>query len=105
MYFFIFGFLGGVIRGVVGLVKYIQSYKDVEIRPWYFLGTVFISGLVGLSCAWIINDLSIFFPGLSEIPLSLALIMGYAGGDFIENIFKIIIKEPNFFDLGKKIKF
>jgi len=104
MYFFIFGFLGGVIRGVVGLIKYVQSYKDVEIRSWYFLVTIFVSGLVGLSCSWIINDLGISFLGLTETPLSLALVIGYAGGDFIENIFKIVIKEPNFFELGRKIK-
>lgn len=102
MSFFFFGFLGGGIRGVVGLVKYIQSYKDVEIRPAYFAGTVFTSGLIGLAAAWITHDLGISFLGLEELPLSLALIIGYAGGDFIENIFKIIIKDDTVFQIGKK---
>lgn len=103
MYFFLFGFFGGVIRGIVGLIKYTQSYKDVKIRPWYFSATVLLSGLVGFLCAWITNDLGISFLGLEQIPLSIALIVGYAGGDFIENVFKIIIKKPNLFEIGKKI--
>ncbi len=102
MDFFLFGFLGGVIRGVVGLIKYIQSYKDVEIRKGYFVGTVTVSGLIGLLCAWVIEDLGVSFIGLETLPLSVALIVGYAGGDFLENIFKIIMKEPNLFQLFKK---
>lgn len=104
MSFFFFGFLGGVIRGSVGLIKYIQSYKDVEIRPWYFVGTVGISGLIGLASAWITHDLGISFLGLERLPLSLALIIGYAGGDFIENVFKIIIKDDTIFKIGGKKK-
>jgi len=104
MYFFILGFLGGVIRGFVGLLKYTQSYKDVKIKPWYFSGTVILSGIVGFICAWITNDLGIAFLGFETLPLSVAVIVGYAGGDFIENIFKIIVKEPNLFEIGKKIK-
>ncbi len=104
MSFFFFGFLGGVIRGAVGLIKYIQSYKDVKIRPWYFGGTVALSGLIGLAAAWITHDLGISFLGLEKLPLSLALIIGYAGGDFMENIFKIIIKDDNIFQVGKLLK-
>ena len=102
MIFFFFGFLGGAIRGIVGLIKHVQSYKDVAIRPWYFGGMVVISGLVGMICAWITQDMGISFLGLEKIPLSIALIIGYAGGDFIENIFKIIIKEPDIFQFLKK---
>ncbi len=98
--FFIAGFLGGVIRGVVGLIKYMQSYKEVPIKPWYFGGMVCISGLIGFISAWITYDLGIAFLGLETLPLSLAVIIGYAGGDFIENIFKIIIKKPNIFQIG-----
>jgi len=102
MDFFLFGFLGGIIRGTVGIVKYTQSYKDVEIRTGYFLGTVVVSGLIGLLSAWVVEDLGVSFMGLGTFPLSIALIVGYAGGDFLENIFKIIMKEPNLFQLLKK---
>ena len=105
MGFFFFGFFGGVIRGTVGIIKYSRSYKDVEIRPWYFSGTIVISGLIGVICAWVVQDLGVSFMGLETLPLSVALIIGYAGGDFLENIFKIIVKEPDLFQfLKKKIK-
>ena len=98
MYLFFFaGFLGGVIRGIVGLIKYVQSYKDVQIKPWYFSGMVFLSGVIGIICAWIVQDMGINFLGVDTISPTIALIVGYAGGDFIENIFKIIIKKPNLF--------
>ena len=102
MSFFFFGFLGGVIRGIVGLIKYIKAYKDVEIRPWYFSGTVVLSGLIGMISAWVVQDLGISFMGLETLPLSVALIVGYAGGDFLENIFKIIIKKPDLFQFLKE---
>ena len=104
MTFFFFGFLGGVIRSLLGLIKYTQSYKEVKIKPWYFGGTMAVSGFVGLISAWITHDLGVAFLGLETLPLALALVVGYAGGDFIENIFKIIVKEPNIFKIGEKLK-
>jgi hypothetical protein len=104
MSFFFFGFLGGVIRGVMGLIKYTQSYKDVAIKPWYFSITIAISGLIGLISAWVTHDLGISFLGIEKLPLSLALIIGYAGGDFIENVFKIIVKDDKIFQIGKRLE-
>ncbi len=102
MPFLLAGFLGGVLRGVVGLVKYSTSYKDIEIRPYYFGGTVLLSGVIGFVAAFVVNDMGISFLGLEAIPVSIAIIIGYAGGDFLENIFKIIIKNPDLYNLGKK---
>ncbi len=90
------GFVGGVIRAVVGLIKYSQKYKDVTFKYNYLLGTVVFSGLIGVICAWLVQDLGINFLGTEEIPLSVALIIGYAGGDLIDNLFKIIIKDTEF---------
>jgi len=45
--FFIAGFIGGAIRGIVGIIKYILSYKDVKIRWLYFGGITAVSGLIG----------------------------------------------------------
>ncbi len=104
MSFLIAGFIGGILRGGVGLVKYMTSYKDVEIRPYYFTGAVFISGVVGYASAWIAQDVAHIFLELETIPISFALIAGYAGGDLIENVFKIGMREPNLFEIGKKIK-
>ena len=102
MSFLFFGFLGGLIRGTVGLIKHIQSYKEVPIRPWYFFGMVSVSGFIGLASACVTHDLGITFLGLEKLPLSLALIIGYAGGDFIENIFKIVVNNQDVFTIGKK---
>ena len=99
--FFAAGFAGGLIRGVVGILKYIYSYKDVPIKWGYFIGTATVSGLVGLTAAWITQELGIAFVGVEAISPAIALIVGYAGGDFLENIFKIIAKEPILFNLKK----
>ena len=99
--FFLAGFLGGLIRGIVGILKYIYSYKDVPIKWGYFIGTAIVSGLIGLTAAWIVQELGIAFVGAQTISPAIALIVGYAGGDFLENVFKIIIKEPNLFNLKK----
>lgn len=103
MYIFFFaGLLGGLIRGGVGIIKYTQSYKEVKLKPLYLATTLGGSGLIGLICAWITIDLGVSFLGLETLPMSLGVIIGYAGGDFIENIFKIIVKEPDIFQFLKK---
>ncbi len=104
MSFLIAGLFGGLLRGGVGLIKYMTSYKDVEIRPYYFVGSVLLSGVVGYVSAWVAQDVVHIFFELDTIPISFALIAGYAGGDLIENIFKIGMKEPNLFEIGKRIK-
>ncbi len=104
MSFLIAGLFGGLLRGGVGLVKYITSYKDVEIRPHYFLGTVALSGVIGYISAWVAKDVAHTFLELETFPVSFAIVIGYAGGDFLENIFKIAIKNPNLFEIGTKIK-
>jgi len=95
--FFLAGFLGGTIRGVVGITKYTLSYKDVKMRWGYFAGTAVVSGLIGLVSAWVVKELGITFMGAEQLSPAIALIVGYAGGDFLENIFKIIAKEPILF--------
>ncbi|HPO68657.1 MAG TPA: hypothetical protein PLE40_02860 [Candidatus Pacearchaeota archaeon] len=96
--FFLAGFVGGVIRGAVGILKYLLSYKDVSLKWWYFTLLSFISGLIGFICAWVIKELNISIFGIQTFSPALALIVGYAGGDFLENIFKIIIKKPIIFE-------
>jgi hypothetical protein len=86
-----FGFLGGALRGLVGYLKYRSSYKNTSFMFNYFILSVGISGLVGFLAAWVTYDLKITFLGLPAITPAISLIIGYAGGDFIENLFKIII--------------
>lgn len=87
-------FGGGVLRGLVGFIKYQFSYKEVKFRPWYFLGMVCLSGIVGIVATLAIKEIGFtLFNGFSA---ALAFIIGYAGGDFLENIYKIIIKKSSF---------
>jgi len=65
--FFIAGFIGGVLRGIVGLIKYSTSYKDVKIRPWYFIGMVLFSGILGSIAAWIVRDLGVDFLAVKKL--------------------------------------
>lgn len=88
------GFGGGMVRGLVGFIKHQYSYKKVSFDLPYFLAMVFISGVVGLLTAMAVRELGWTFLGLSELNSALAFIIGYAGGDFLEDIYKIIIKKP-----------
>ena len=91
------GFGGGVIRGLVGFIKHQNSYKNVGFNLPYFLAMSFISGIVGVLAAAVANELGIF--GFSP---ALALVVGYAGGDFIENIYKIIVKKTSLYPTQEK---
>src|SRR4030042_3725151 len=93
------GFVGGVMRGLVGYIKYRSSYKNVSFKTGYFLFSVVVSGAVGLLAAWVTKDLGIKFLGLSAITPALAVVIGYAGGDFIENIFKILTGKTSLYEL------
>jgi len=95
--FFIAGFVGGVFRGLVGLIKYSTSYKDVDIRPWYFTGMVVLSGVIGLTTAWVVQDLGVQILGVEELTPAVALLVGYAGGDLLENLYKIAVQRDNLF--------
>jgi hypothetical protein len=89
-------FGGGVLRGLVGFIKYQFSYKEVKLRPYYFLGMMILSGIVGTVATLAIKELGFtLFDGFTA---ALAFIIGYAGGDFLENIYKIIIKKSSFYN-------
>jgi len=89
-------FGGGILRGLVGFIKYQFSYKEVKFRPYYFLGMMLLSGIVGTVATLAIKEIGLTL--LGSFTPALAFIIGYAGGDFIENIYKIIIKKSSFYD-------
>lgn len=88
------GALGGVVRGLVGYTKYQLSYKNVSFHTTYFLIMVILSSLVGFAVTWAVNDAGISVYGITKLSPALAFIVGYAGGDFLENIYKILIQQP-----------
>lgn len=98
----VFGALGGVIRGLVGYLKHFQAYKSVKFEWKYFGMAVGISAAAGLAVAWSIADSGITFAEGMQINAGLAMILGYAGGDAIENLYKIILKKPVLGSFGAK---
>lgn len=76
---FIAGFLGGIIRGLVGISKEMRAdpTEKRKIRKDYIFLTLLSSGGLGLLAGVFINK-----------DVRFALLAGYAGTDFIENIFK-----------------
>jgi len=88
---------GGVVRGLMGLTKHRLSYKEVEFKPLYFFGTVGVSAFIGLTVTWAIVDSGLSLPFTTTVNTAIAFIIGYAGGDFIENLYKILLKQPNLF--------
>ena len=86
------GFGGGAVRGLVGFIKHQYAYKDVKFNLSYFLMMFLMSGIIGLLVTVSIKEAGISFGG-STFSSAFAFIVGYAGGDFIENIYKIITKK------------
>ncbi|MDP2930025.1 MAG: hypothetical protein Q8N56_00230 [bacterium] len=96
------GFGGGAVRGLVGFLKYYYSYKNTPFNILYFFATSFLSGVVGLLAAAAIKQSGLIVSGLETLTPPWAFIVGYAGGDFLENIYKIIFKKVSFFPLSKE---
>ena len=93
--FILMGLLGGMVRGLVGFTKYLTSYKGVKFNWIYFVVTVGVSGLVGGISGWIFNGIM----GADAMNQFYAFIAGYAGGDFLENSFRVLFKQPTMFKL------
>src|SRR3989344_1570562 len=72
------GFCGGIIRGLVGFVKNKTIEKANHFKPSYFVVTILISGIVGGAAG-----------ALADIEWQVSFLAGYAGTDFIENLYKI----------------
>lgn len=86
VYIFLAGFLGGVIRGLIGITKYVTATpsKRRKVRKdWIVLNLLSSGGLGLIVGVFIAND------------VRFALLAGYAGTDFIENLFKIKMKTRN----------
>jgi len=87
------GFGGGVARGLMGYIKHQYSYKNVGFKLPYFFTMMFLSGIIGILTAIAVKELAevVISTGFST---AVAFVAGYAGGDFLENLYKILIKTP-----------
>ena len=96
------GALGGLIRGLVGFLKHQFAYKNVAFDPAYFALMMLISSSIGLTITWAIANSGIKFTFVDEINPAIALIIGYAGGDLIENLYKIILGKDSLYLTPKR---
>ena len=87
------GFGGGMIRGLIGYLKHQYSYKNVKFDLPYFFTMIFLSGAVGIIVATAVNEAGVQIEGVEYISPAIALIIGYAGGDFLESVYKILAKK------------
>ena len=94
LFILIAGFGGGVIRGLVGYIKHQFAYKDVGFNLPYFFTMMFLSGVIGLLTAEAVQNLSQAVIAV-EFSSAVAFIAGYAGGDFLENLYKIVLKKDD----------
>lgn len=78
----LFGLFGGLLRGIVGLLKHYRISSKTKFKTYYLIFTLILSALIGiiistaLSANYLVN-----------------LIAGYAGIDLLENLMKIIKKK------------
>jgi hypothetical protein len=86
LFIFMAGFLGGIIRGLMGITKYITATptKRRKVRKEWLVLSLLSSGGMGLLAGCFIAD-----------DVKFALLAGYAGTDFIESLFKIKMKKQN----------
>lgn len=87
------GFGGGVVRGLIGFLKHQYDYKNTGFNLPYFFVMMFLSGIVGLLVAVGVKYSFISFEGVSYISPAIAFIIGYAGGDFLDNVYKLLLKK------------
>ena len=78
--YFLAGFSGGIVRGLVGFIKNKTLEKADHFKLQYFLATVAISGIVGAAAGI-----------LADTEWQVSFLAGYAGTDFIESLYKIKI--------------
>lgn len=101
-YIFLGGVVGGMTRGLVGFVKHRYAYKEVKFDLAKFISTVGISGMVGVISAFTVQELGFTFLGADALSFAMSIVIGYAGGDFLENLYKIILKTPSLTKAPKK---
>lgn len=81
------------MRGLMGFVKHQYAYKDVKFNLPYFVSMLLISGSIGVLSALAVQELGLEQLGMPSVSPAVAFVIGYAGGDFIENAARIILKK------------
>jgi len=96
------GLAGGMLRAVVGYIKAKNALKkSPNFSPLYLLSTVFASGAIGYLTVWFFYDLREIVLGSLPFTPAISAVLGYAGGDIMENVYKIFTKRLTLFEKAK----
>jgi uncharacterized membrane protein len=77
------GVLGGVLRALVGFVKYFERNQKKRVIDWWYLAfSLIVSAIIGSIAG-----------SLSQGDWRLAVVAGYAGTDFVEGLYKVRFKQ------------
>ncbi len=98
------GAVGGLVRGIVGYIKYQFAYKNVPFQLKYFAFITLLSSFIGLAVSWAVANSGIKFTFVDEINPAISFFIGYAGGDLVENLYKIILGKDSLYIVPKKKK-
>lgn len=73
------GFLGGIVRALVGIMKWHARKKRARgpFKPAWLAFTIIASGIIGLFAALLVAQ-----------DLRISLLAGYAGTDLVEGVYK-----------------
>ena len=82
IYHLLTGLAGGLVRGLVGIMKQTNNPDEFKIHWKYFGLTMLVSGGVGVVSGIIADG-----------DWRISLLAGYAGTDFLESIYKIKKKQ------------
>ena len=74
------GFGGGLVRGLVGLLKALRQGRRMKVR--YFATTLIMSALIGMIAGLFVEN-----------DIRFSILAGYVGGDFIESLYKVRFRE------------
>lgn len=86
------GFGGGAVRSITGYYKSL-SFNNPKFDVKYFVMMILLSGFIGLVAAVVTKELDISILGISGFTPAIAFLVGYAGGDLLDNLYKIIIRK------------
>lgn len=91
IYHIITGLIGGLIRGLVGILKQTQKPEEFKIHWKYFGLTMLVSGIVGIVSGIIADG-----------DWRISLLAGYAGTDFLESLYRL--RFPQMFSIAQTVK-
>ncbi|MFH1720673.1 MAG: hypothetical protein ABH856_03650 [Patescibacteria group bacterium] len=91
IYHLVTGLIGGLIRGLVGILKQTQKPEEFKIHWKYFGLTMLVSGIVGVVSGIIADG-----------DWRISLLAGYAGTDFLESLYRL--RFPQMFSISQTVK-